>query len=96
MPHTLSDDTHLDRLARRRAKAKMGWWLHAAIYLVVNTALVALALAQGRHWAVFPLLGWGAGLAFHGLAVWVFAPGQPLMERMVARERQRLHGTGRR
>ncbi len=86
----LSDTAHLDQIARRRAKAKLGWYLHAAVYLMVNTGLVALSVATGRHWAVFPLLGWGLGLALHGLAVWVFAPGSPLMGRMVARERQRL------
>lgn len=95
MSLAMPDDAALDRLAQRRAKAKMGWLLHAAIYLLVNAGLLALALSQGRHWAVFPLLGWGIGLAFHGLAVWVFAPGHPLMDRMVARERERLGQPGR-
>lgn len=88
------DATRLDRTARRRAKAKLGWFAHATVYVLVNAVLVALSLASGRHWAAFPLLGWGLGLLFHGLAVWVFAPGNALMERMVARERQRLGGTG--
>lgn len=94
MSQALSDAARLDQLARRRAKAKMGWYLHAGIYLLVNTALIALALAQGRHWTIFPLLGWGLGLAFHGLAVWVLAPGHPLMDRLVARERARLASRG--
>ena len=36
------------RAARRRARAKLGWLLHAAVYLVVNTGLVALSLAGGQ------------------------------------------------
>ena len=52
--------------------------------------LVALSLATGRHWAVFPLLGWGVGLVLHGASVWLFAPGGNMLERMVERERARL------
>lgn len=80
----------LDRLARRRARAKLGWWGHAFIYLCVNTGLITLSLTQGRHWALFPLLGWGLGLLFHGVGVWLLAPGSHWMERMVARERTLL------
>ncbi|KQP43073.1 2TM domain-containing protein [Pseudorhodoferax sp. Leaf274] len=88
--HPIPGETHLDWTARRRAKAKLGWFAHATVYLVVNAVLVALSLAGGRHWAVFPLLGWGLGLLFHGLAVWLLAPGNALMDHMVARERARL------
>lgn len=87
MPHT---DLQLDQLARRRAKAKLGFFFHASVYVVVNLGLIALSLQSGRAWALFPLLGWGIGLVFHGLSVWVFAPGNDLMESMVRRERARL------
>lgn len=89
-----TDEARLDLLAQRRAKAKLGWYLHAAVYVVVNLGLVALSVANGRHWAIFPLLGWGLGLFFHGMAVWVFAPGNPMLGRMVARERARLRTAG--
>lgn len=92
----LPGESRLDWIARRRAKAKLGWFAHATVYAVVNAVLVALSLAGGRHWALFPLLGWGLGLLFHGLAVWVLAPGNALMDRMVARERERLDGAARR
>ncbi len=83
-------DSRLDILARRRARAKLGWYGHAAIYLIVNAALMTMSFANGRNWAIYPALGWGLGLAIHGLSVWVFAPGRQLMENMVARERRRL------
>lgn len=83
----------LDRLARRRAGAKMGWLLHACVYLCVNLALAALAAYQGRHWAVFPALGWGLGLAIHGAAVWLALPGGRLHARLVERERAALRQT---
>lgn len=93
--HTLDqlthpDDDSLERLARRRAGAKLGWYLHAGAYLVVNLGLVALSLSQGRHWALFPALGWGLGLALHGAAVWLALPGSGWHARLVARERSAL------
>ena len=41
MPMTPED---LDRLARRRANAKLGWYLHAMAFVLVN-ALVDFAYA---------------------------------------------------
>ncbi len=80
----------LERLARRRAHAKLGWYIHACVYVVVNLALVALATASGRNWAIFPALGWGLGLAVHGVVVFMLAGGSTLHERMVQAERDRI------
>ena len=82
----------IERLARKRANAKMGWFMHASIYAIVNLGLVALSAATGRSWAVFPLLGWGVGLLAHGVSVWMLPPGGALLARMVERERARLAG----
>ena len=86
------DTRTLDQLARRRAKAKLGFFAHAAVFALVNLGLIALSLAGGRGWAIFPLLGWGIGLMLHGVAVFLFAPGSNLLEGMVQRERARLAG----
>ncbi|MBU2049268.1 2TM domain-containing protein [Acidovorax soli] len=88
-------DLQIDKLARRRAKAKLGFFFHACVYVAVNLGLIALSLYHGRAWAIFPLLGWGVGLLFHGLSVWVFAPGNDLMESMVRRERAKLSANTR-
>ena len=85
----LSDDS-LDRLARRRAGMKMGWALHATAYVLVNLLLAVLSAQQGRHWAVYPALGWGLGLLLHGAIVWLHLPGGSLHERLLARERRLL------
>ena len=63
------DPQRIEQLARRRAKAKLGWFIHAAVYAAVNLGLIAVSVASGKHWAIFPLLGWGLGLAIHGIAV---------------------------
>lgn len=87
---TALPDTRLEQLARKRAGAKLGWYIHATVYLLVNLMLLALSLSSGRHWAVFPLLGWGLGLAVHGAVVFLLTGGAGLHERLVQQERERL------
>ncbi len=80
----------IERLARHRAARKMGWYVHAFIYIVVNIGLALLSAFSGRHWALFPALGWGLGLLVHGLVVFVAPPGGGLREGLVQREREQL------
>jgi hypothetical protein len=86
MHPTLSDDDQLRR-ARKRAGAKFGLLIHTVVFLSVNVGLAALALSQGRQWFVWPLLGWGFGLAMHAFVV---LGGGRLRERMVGRELERI------
>ena len=82
----------LERLARKRAGAKLGWYVHATVYVLVNIVIFAMSrYAYGtRPWSVFPLLGWGVGLALHGVSVFVLGAGSGLRERLVQKERERL------
>jgi 2TM domain len=80
----------IEHLARKRASAKLGWWMHAGIYLIVNAVIIVVHTWQGKQWVAFPLLGWGLGLAIHGIVVWFAGAGSVLRETMVARERARL------
>ncbi len=89
MPTTLSIDA-IDNLARKRAAAKLGWLIHASVYTIVNSFLILVALYHGKAWAVFPLLGWGLGLAIHGAAVWFASVGSALHEWLLEHERSRL------
>ncbi len=86
----LPDDA--ERTARRRAGAKLGWLIHAGVYLCVNLGLAALSASQGRHWAIFPALGWGVGLLAHGAAVALSGQGAGLYRRLLERERAALRG----
>ena len=63
MPTPLSPE-ELDTLARRRANAKLGWYVHAVAFVLVNAVIFAMSrYAFGsRPWSVYPLLGWGLGL----------------------------------
>ena len=82
----------LDRLARRRANAKLGWYVHAMAFVLVNALIFAMSrYAFGtRPWSVYPLLGWGLGLVLHGVAVFVLGSGSTLRERMIENERARI------
>ena len=91
MPTPLSPDA-IEQLARRRAGAKLGWYIHAVVFLLVNAAIFAMSRYGfgSRPWSVYPLLGWGLGLALHGISVFVLGTGGGLRERMVQKERKRL------
>lgn len=83
------EDKELERLARRRAGMKMGWYIHAGVYVAVNLMLATLSAMSERQWAVFPALGWGLGLAIHGVVVYLVAGGG-IYESLLARERRQL------
>jgi hypothetical protein len=80
----------IERLARRRAGAKLGWYIHAGVYIAVNLLLALLSAMSDRHWVMFPALGWGVGLAIHGVVVFVLTGGGGLHDRLVRQERERL------
>jgi hypothetical protein len=80
----------LERTARRRAAAKMGWYIHASVYVAVNAMLALISALDGRYWAVYPALGWGLGLAIHGAVVYFVTGGGGLYQRLIQQERERL------
>jgi 2TM domain len=84
----------IDRLARKRAGAKLGWYIHAGVYVLVNIVLFVMAsqaVDMGRRpWNIYPALGWGLGLVLHGVSVFVLGTGSGLRERMVQREKEAL------
>ncbi len=86
----------LERLARRRAGMRMGWLAHLLVFVAVNLLLAVVAASSGRNWAVFPLLGWGLGLAIHGGVVFLVTGGLGLQDRLVQKERERLARTASR
>ncbi len=82
-----------EALARRIAGRKLGFFIHATVFVLVNAALIGLNLSTGRHaWSAFPLLGWGLGLAVHALTA--LGPMQRWHEMLTARERTRIAGRG--
>jgi len=84
----MNQDLH--RIARRRARAKLGLYVHAAVYVAVNAflALVQVQTTPDLHWNLWPLAGWGLGLAIH--AALVLLSGSGLREKMEAAELRKL------
>jgi hypothetical protein len=89
MDKTLND-RDIDRLARKRAGAKLGWMIHAIVFVAVNLLLAALSAAGGRNWAIYPALGWSVGLAVHGVVVFFLTGDSGLYTQLLERERARL------
>ena len=90
-PHPLpTSPEQLERLARKRAGAKLGWYTHAGIYVLVNLFLAFVSSRSGHAWAIYPALGWGLGLLIHGAAVWMAMPGGSLYSHLLERERAAL------
>src|SRR5215212_4919077 len=58
------------RRRRRHGGAEKGFGAHATSYVLVIALLVSIWLLTtpgGYFWPVWPMLGWGIGLASHGL-----------------------------
>ncbi len=81
----------LEALARRRVGRKIGLYIHALVYVLVNLGLYAIQAATGEpRWSHFPLMGWGLGLAIHALVTFIALQGDGLRRSMLAREIDQL------
>ena len=82
----------IERLAHKRAGAKLGWYFHFAVYIAVNSFMFALSYfgVRERSWSMYPVLGWGLGVALHGLSVFLIGQGGGIREKLVQQERERL------
>jgi hypothetical protein len=68
----------------------LGLRVHAAVFAVVNALLLVINLITSAHylWVIWPLLGWGTGLALHAAAVY-FLPRRPTnQQRMIAKDKR--------
>jgi len=83
--------------AMKRLKRKAEFRQHLTSYLIVNAFLVLLwaVTSRGYFWPIWPMLGWGVGLAFHGLSLnWDDAPSVDQVEAEAERLRQRDQSRG--
>ena len=81
----------IEARARRRVGLKMGFYIHALVYVLVNLGLFAISmLSSNGRWHIWPLLGWGLGLSIHGIVTFVSLRGEGLRERMLKSEIEHL------
>ena len=87
---TEQNDQDLRAKAKQRVGMKMGFYIHALVYALVNLGLWAIATIGGRGaWNLWPLAGWGLGLAIHGIVTFAGLSGDGLRERMLEAEVER-------
>jgi hypothetical protein len=59
----------------RAIEGRRGFYIHAAVYVLVNMLLIIINLmfVSTFLWFFFPLIGWGIGLTMHFLfgVLWV-------------------------
>jgi len=84
------------RKAREIVEEKKGFYTHFAVYIGVNILLVIIWVATGAGfpWFVFPLGGWGIGILFHFLGVYVFSRQTERDRREIEKEAERLRKGG--
>ena len=84
------EDQEAYQRAKRRMKAKFGFYRHLGIYLGVNVLLVLINLGTSAEyiWFKWPLMGWGIGVFFHGMSVFGPSSGTiaQVKKRMIANE----------
>ena len=78
--------------ARKKVEAKIGFYIHLAVYAGVNTLLIIINLITSTQylWFKWPLIGWGIGILFHALGVFAFSKGLSIKERMIEKEIKKL------
>ena len=89
----MTDDVELRRLAIRRADMKLAFRSHLMAYVIVNAGLVMINLitSDDYFWAIWPMMGWGIGLAAHGMTVYM--NGEGLRDRLIEDELEQLRRT---
>jgi hypothetical protein len=62
--------------AAKQVEAMTGFYIHLVVYILVNAALLIVNWLATPEvwWALWPLLGWGVGVAAHGFAVFGSTP----------------------
>lgn len=84
----VDEQSELREQAVVRLRQKREFGAHLLAYGMVNTIFVVIwaVTGAGFFWPIFPLMGWGIGIAFHGWDAF----GRPPTEEQIHREMDRL------
>ena len=92
-----SDIAQIEAQARKRVGELKDFYIHTITFVVINIFLVLLNLfvTPDYLWAVFPILGWGIGLAAHAVSVFgLFGIGTSAWEDRKVKEFMLAHQKG--
>jgi hypothetical protein len=86
---TTGTEKDLREQAVERLKKKRDFRTHVFMYVVVNAMLVGIwaIVGGGFFWPIFPILGWGIGVAGNA---WDVYGRRPISEEEIQREAERL------
>ena len=91
MSHEMSEE-ELYQQAKKAVEEKKGFFIHFAVYICVNVLLIIIwaVTGAGFPWFIFPLFGWGIGLLFHFLGIFVFNKQTGWEKREIEKEMEKL------
>ena len=80
------------RIARERARAKLGLYRHLGLYVIVNVCLVVLDLltTPDMLWFHWPVAGWGIAIVVHFVRVYLFGQEPVLLRKLEERELRKM------
>ena len=90
MTETTAREAELRDRALTRLKKRRDFYAHVMVYLLVNAFLVIIwwmTSPGGFFWPVFPIVGWGIGVAGNA---WDVYARKPFSEDEIRREQERL------
>ena len=87
----------LYRRAAARVEARLAFYRHLMIYVLVNVFLAILNLVRtpDHLWFKWSVFGWGIGLLAHGISVYSYRWREGSRERMIQREMERQARMGK-
>ena len=77
--------------AKNRLQIKLGFRNHLAVYIAVILLLTIINVSTTNDylWVKWPILGWGIGVLFHGLNVYVFPERETITDEMIRKEMEK-------
>lgn len=64
----------MDKFNKKRNKKLKGFFSNFASWLIMSTFFIILnsLTYSGHWWAIWPILGWGIGVAFHAMSIFKY------------------------
>ena len=84
-------------MARGRAEAKYGFFVHAVVYAAVMLlqVIINLVTSPGYLWFIWPLIGWGLAVVLHGARAFLLADKDRIVDALTEREMRHARGGSR-
>ena len=79
--------------AKKRVEAKIRFYLHLTVYIVVNILLIIVNITTSTKylWFKWPLIIWGLGLLFHSIGIRFSSAGYSIKDLMIEKEMRKLN-----